>query len=654
MSALPRRPLVNAAVILGVGIFALGAAPSIPALSKLGLKLVGQLGHKLDPTPSAFTGDGSPDQPWQRWKSKPTPANEPVALLSIDADEGSYFSASPPAPADCVIIFKRLSDAGHRSIGCGYLMAWEEPDPLAMTALRMQLDRFDAAVLGLPLSRGAAGEPLPSAFLRLSVEASQVEGDISSLPQVNKMAAPKAELGGQRTKAGFTLLENELPAKDSQPLLARWGDRIVFALPLASEIAALGIDPADVKISLGHEIRVGLDGPVIPIDSFGRGAIAAGAEVVDTPAWKLISEDRPVAPAASPLLLRDRRLDLPERESQWNDSLPGLARAIRSAPHYERPLTLHRLPVLAEMALILVIAFFAAWATWIRNVFWRILAVVLAAGFAIELLYLLSAHRNLWLPPLPVASMCVASLLLSLYLERSKQPAVNPRPWESPDFQPPVRPAEPEPATPARPRPRPAPVPAPAPVPVPVIESAPSPLPALPLIRVKFVNGSVILPESARAVWGRPAVEIPVPLAAAEVEAKPDEPAPPVAAEEAPALEAPPAVEEPATPEAPPVAEEEAPTPEAPPAAEEPSIPEVPSVAEEEAPALEAPPVVEEPSIPEAPPIEEEEPASPEASAPAAASPQVITKEAPAPPPPPSKKPHPSSKKHSKKRRKKR
>ncbi len=535
MSALPRRPLVNAAVILGVGIFALGAGPSIPFLSRAGLRLVEQLGLKLDPTPSAFSGDGSPEQPWQRWKSKPAPPPEPVVLLSVEQGEQGWFSTFPPAPVDCAVVFKRLREAGHRNIGCGYLMAWDEANAVGVNAVRLHLDSFDTAVLGLPLSRGAAGEPLPSAFLRLSVEADKVEGDVSALPQVNKLAAPRAELGGERSLAGFTVLENErIPEEGPQPLLARWGDRIVFALPLASEIAALGISPSEVKITLGREIRVGLDGPVVPIDSLGRAVPVHAGEVVDTPLWKVASGEIPVPSANFPLLIRDSRPDLPRAEELWSKGLPDLAQAIRSAPRYERPLVLHRLPVLAEMALILLIAFFTAWATWVRNIFWRLLVVVMAAGFAGELLYLLSSERNLWLPPLPIAGMCGASLLLSFYWERSKQPAANPRPWESPDFQPPVRPVEPEPAPapPKRPRPAPVPVPVPAPVPVAVAAPEPAPLPlpipapALPLTRVKFVNGSVVLPESARAVWGLPEQELPATLPIME------EPAAPLAEEE--------------------------------------------------------------------------------------------------------------------------
>ncbi|WP_367871151.1 hypothetical protein [Luteolibacter sp. Populi] len=506
MSALPRRPLVNAAVILGVGLLALGAPPSIPPLAKAERALVKGISLQIDATPSEFTGDGSQELPWRRWKAKPPPPAEPVRLLSIDADPEGYFSSSPPAPVDCAQIFKRLFDAGHRHLACGYLMAWDEPDPLAIVAVHKQLDRFDSAVLGLPLSRGAAAEPVPAPFLRLSLEASNVEGDTTALPAVNKVAAPHAELGGERTLAGFTLLENESkPADGRQPLLARWGERIVFSLPLAGEIAALGLKPSDVQVALGREIRLGPDGPVVAIDSFGRGELVAQANVLDTPAWKLISDRHPVPPAASSLLIRDAMPDLPEADRAWSESLPGLAQAIRSSPRFERAVLLPRPPALVEMGLVLLIAFFAAWASWMRSFFWRVLVVALVAGFAGELVYLLASRLNLWLPPLAISGMSVASLVLALIPSsfEKRQPAANPRPWESPDYQPPTRVPEPEVV----------PVPVPAPVRAPLVRvrppepeviqvSTPAPAPLLPpLTRVQFVNGVVVLPESARAIW---------------------------------------------------------------------------------------------------------------------------------------------------------
>jgi hypothetical protein len=418
VSAPSRRTFVNAAAILGVGLFALGGVSMIPSLRDLEREMVKAIALHLDPAESAFSGNGSEERPWRRWKAKPAVVPEPVRLLSIDDDPERYFSSAPPSPVDCALIFSSLRETGHTTVGCGYLMAWDEAEPLAVLALRKQLDRLDAAVLGLPLARSAAGEPLPAAFLRLSMDAGEIDGDYSSLPQVNRVAVPNAELGGERTLAGFTLLENERDAGDGRRhLLARWGDRIIFSLPLATEIAALKIDPAEVRILAGKEIRLGTGGPVIPIDEFGRTLVATDAEPADTPAWKLVSEDNPLPPAQDPLLIRDHRTELPEADRAWSEGLAGFAHALRAAPRYEKSVLLPRPDALAEIGLLGLIVLFSTWAASLDRFGWRLLVVLMAVAFSAELVYLLASRQNLWLPPFAVAVVGVTSLVLSFIPE---------------------------------------------------------------------------------------------------------------------------------------------------------------------------------------------------------------------------------------------
>jgi len=443
VSVLSRRPFVNAAVILGAGLFALGGVCCIGPLRDAELAVVKRLALSFDPAESAFGGEGSQDKPWRRWKAKPVVTPEPPRFLTIDDDPEAYFSTSPPSPVDCAILFARLREAGHRVVGSGYLMAWDEPDPLALVALRKQLDRFDSAVLGLPLARGAAGEPLPAPFLRLSMPLADAEGDVSALPQVNRVAVPNAELGGEHTKAGFTLLENEADAGDGRRhLLARWQDRIIFALPLATEIASLGIDPKQIRVTCGKEIRLGQGGPVLPIDEFGRTAAAVGVAAVDIPATKTISEDTPIPPSLDPLILRDVRADLPEIEKAWSDQLAGIVQALRSAPRYERSTVLRRPGPVTELALILLLAFFGAWATCLRGMGWRILVAVMIAAFGAELVWLLAGRLNTWLPPFAVLAPAIATLVLCLI----PQKAVAAKAADCPPPQPEIPPVVAEPA----------------------------------------------------------------------------------------------------------------------------------------------------------------------------------------------------------------
>ncbi len=461
MSAPSRRTFVNAAVILGAGLFALGGTSAVAPLRDAEKSVVRRLSLALDPADSAFGGQGSQDKPWVRWKAKPEVVPDPPRFLAVDDDPEGYFSTSPPSPVDSAVLFSRLRDAGHRVIGSGFLFSWEDPDPLALLAFRKQLDRFDSAVLGLPLARGAASDPLPAPFLRLSLPARQAEGDVSALPQVNRVAVTGAELGGEHTLAGFTLLENEADAGDGRRhLLARWQDRIIFSLPLATEIVSLGVDPTEIRILCGKEIRLGQGGPVVPIDEFGRTPLASGVSATDIPATALISEDEPPLPAADPMILRDARSELPENEKAWAAELPGLVQALRAAPRYEPGMLLRRPGPLAELALVTLLALFATWASCLRSLPWRLATAVLAGLFGAELVWLLAARLDLWFPPFAALAPAMGGLALAWIPGGPKEvpppasapappPAVDPAPADPPAPAEETPPEEPVHASPA-------------------------------------------------------------------------------------------------------------------------------------------------------------------------------------------------------------
>lgn len=419
-----RRTFTNAAVLLGVGLFALGAASRIPPLRALERWIVKQVALAIDPVDTILDGDGSQSKPWTRRKAVPPVVAPPPRLLNIGDEPDGWFSASPLSPVDHALIFSKLHNAGHKILGVGHLMAWDEAEPLAMDGLRMKLDLFDAAVLALPLARGAGGEPVPAPFLRWSMPEDDAEGDVSSFPRVNRVSIPNAELGGEKSLAGFSLLENESdPGDGKQPLLARWNDLIVFSFPLAVEIAARGLTPSDVMIRAGKDIRLGTDGPVIPIDDFGRGPVATDVMALDVPAMRLISEENPLPPTAEPLLTRDVRAALAPEEKAWSDRLAASAQALRLAQRFQPSVTLPRPDAMLELLLISGLTLFGTWATRMRHIAWRIIAAVMIAGLSVELLYLLAARHNEWLPPLALLCPGIAALGLS-FLPEKEEPAL--------------------------------------------------------------------------------------------------------------------------------------------------------------------------------------------------------------------------------------
>jgi hypothetical protein len=425
--------------------------------------MVKSLAFAVDPVDTILDGDGSQKKPWTRRKEVPPVLPPPPRLLNIDDDPEGYFSSSPLSPVDHAVIFSSLHEAGHRVLGVGHILAWEESEPLAMDALRKQLDRFDAAVLALPLARGAVPEPVAAPFLRWSVPESDALGNVSALPQVNRIAVANAEQGGSRSLAGFSLLENESdPGADVQPLLAKWGDRIVFAFPLAVEIAAEGLSPADVIVHVGKEIRMGKAGQVIDIDGFGRGRVAPGVEAIEAPAKRIVSEGAE-GPKSKPLLTRDTRNELSAADKAWSDQLAGRIQALRSAPRFEPSVELPRPDPLFELLLVSLLALAATLAAGLRNLPWRIISSLMVAGFACQLLYLFADRQNAWFPPLAMLSPGLIGLALS-FRKGEACPVLMPTP--APQVE-----ADAPPATVEKPLPPPEAPQTPDPVP----ESSPQP-----------------------------------------------------------------------------------------------------------------------------------------------------------------------------------
>ncbi len=424
MNTPSRRTFTHAAILLGAGLFALGATSLIPPLRSLERQMVKTLAFAVEPVDTILDGDGSGKNPWTRRKATPAISAPPPRLLNIDDDPEGYFSASPLAPVDHAVIFSSLHEAGHRVIGVGHLMAWEDSEPLAMDALRKQLDRFDAAVLALPLARGAVPEPVAAPFLRWSIVESDALGNVSALPQVNRIAVPNAEQGGSKSVAGFSLLENESdPGGAVQPLLARWDDRIVFSFPLAVEIAAEGLTPADVIVHVGKEIRIGKAGPVIPIDGFGHGKVAPGVEAIEAPAKRIVSEG-PEPPKSKPLLTRDTRDALSAADKDWSDRLAGRVQALRNSPRYEPTVPLPRPDALLELLLVSLLALAGTAAAGLRSLPWKVVASVMVAGLGVEFLYLFAARQNAWLPPL--AMLCPGLIGLGLSFWKNETTASSP------------------------------------------------------------------------------------------------------------------------------------------------------------------------------------------------------------------------------------
>lgn len=433
-----------------MGLLLLAVTPEYAPLEQLDHAIAAQL-TGTDPS-SELHGTGSFESPRERVKLAPPEVEPgPPDVVVIDDDPEGIFEAKPPSPSDQAVILANLLKRGTRHLAVTFPFGWEEPDPVSLTALRLQLDRFESATLGFPLAYGTSSEPVATPFLRLSVPEKWVRGGVARLPVVNRIAIPAPELGGKKSQAGFTRLLNEEETPGEVPLLARWNDRVVFSLPLAAEIARRGLDPSEIRIEPGKAITLGDGGPWIAIDDRGRMKVGSSeGAATEVPAPQLIGGELPEAFASGPatVFMRDRRLLVPEVETAWANGIPEVRRAILRAPVPSAPEVFARPDALVELGALTALALLVGgFAGGIRRSFAFVLGFALSAGIWFTLQFLARSHSIL---PLPLAFLVVpvtagtARLFLGPVLKKKEAAKIPPH--ERGEPEPPA--LEPSPSAP--------------------------------------------------------------------------------------------------------------------------------------------------------------------------------------------------------------
>lgn len=464
MKPTPRQRITIASVALGAGLLLLGITPRVPSLERADRALIGWLLARTGADAASLHGTGDHDDP-RRARGAPSrvPAGDlqPPRFLSITDDPQGLFETRPPGPIDLAIVLKKLHALGHRRISSSALLAWENPDPIAAGALDHELGRFDPAVIGAPLGRGLSDEPMPPAFERLSVPLARIKGDTGNLPIVNRVSLPGVRFGGDSTWAAFTRLENQAapPFADAGysvpvPLLARWGDRVVLALPLAHTMARFDVSADQLEITPGTDIRVGESGPIIPIDIQGQTPVRpeTADNAVVIPAEELVRPDKEETPAelqpdTVPLLLRDDRSKAPAAAREYSAHLGEILVALDRVPRAGLPNTIPRPHTVFELLLLGVLAGFAGGILQLpRKLLHPGFAVLVIGPLLVSLLLLSTFHSTP--PPLAMLGGPLAAWLAALFLPR-QIPATGAETHRSPSSSPPSdKPERQSPATP--------------------------------------------------------------------------------------------------------------------------------------------------------------------------------------------------------------
>lgn len=373
--------------------------------------------------PFFISGNGSLESPWKlrTFASRPSanPGRVPL-IVSLGDDAEGVFQSSPPSPIDLAVILTNFQRLGARNAATAAVLAWDAPDPIGLAALDQALGRFDSLVMAAPLTRGAVAEPMPVAFRKASVPLSQVQGDIAALPLVNRVPLPGVILGRENALAGFQSLDSE-PATRFAPLLARWNDRVVLAFPLLAAMQGLGLPPDGMEIRLGEYLKLGPQGPFVPIDRHGRLAAPLGHVMpyAEIPAADLIDGGDDLFPkqAPEPVILRDDRSGAEPATRAFSARLPTVVAAIASDTGLAAAREFVRFTCCRELVLLsLVIT--ALKLLSLLPVFPRNIGMALLAGFCIAA-QTIAAASGMWLPGLAALAAIAAAWVVCKFISAS-------------------------------------------------------------------------------------------------------------------------------------------------------------------------------------------------------------------------------------------
>jgi hypothetical protein len=363
----------------------------------------------------------SPDRGWRLVvHGAADPHRMPLCMVSLGDDPQGVFQQFPQSPIDLAVVFSNMRRLGVRHAGSSSVLAWDQAQAIDIAALEQSIDAFDAFAVTAPVTRGALPQAMPTAFRRASLPVSGVDGGAQSLPVVNCLALPDVFLGTDRSVAGFQHIESEPEGKVH--LMARWGDRIILAFELVVAMQQAGVDSSDVSIKLGHSIRLGLNGPLIPIDAAGCLKIPAmqSPRMISVAAEELIDRQVSLVDPSHPLpvVLRDERSLAEPATRRFSERLPTVLTILlgsnRSAvmKPYPRP------GIAIELMLLGAICLGLAATSTRPNPFVQTVCILIAAAGWIVLVVCAFAWLQCWLPAAEGGAALIASMLTLALLNR--------------------------------------------------------------------------------------------------------------------------------------------------------------------------------------------------------------------------------------------
>lgn len=376
--------------------------------------------------PWLVSGTGSHDEPWSLQTSVAKSSKKQIVspvIIAIDDDPDGVFQNFPPSSIDVAVLLNNLHRLGEKKAAIAAVFAWDEPDAIGLTALAKTIERFESVTMAAPLSRGTTSEPMPSAFLRASIPMSEVIGDSSLLPVVNRIAVRGTILGRENTMAGFQSLDSQAE-DETATLIARWDDRVVFAFPLVVAAQQLGLSIDGIKVHCGSSIALSPQGPILAIDAFGRPISDASrtSAPVPIPAAKLIDADTGLLQRnpRAPLIVLDARSAADSATMRFSKQVPPMVSSIVSDAGTRQAFNCNRLEPPREIAFFIALALILS-ATSTLAIFSRNVMLLTIASTLITAQFIAASFATTWLPGLAALASVAAAFIISSLIPGPKK-----------------------------------------------------------------------------------------------------------------------------------------------------------------------------------------------------------------------------------------
>ena len=332
------------------------------------------------------------------------------------------FDQKKGKPSEYAILLSKIHQAGAREVVLTQDLTWPDAEELELRTLDGALRPFRDVLLPIALTEVPQPSDSPSWIAGSLIPPKVVRGDSSGLPLMNEVAVPPSVTSREGVNFAFP----DFGSRDLQyrapgrlPVLTRWHESYLpsWSLGLARRMEGLTAD--ELIIEPGRHIRMGADGPVIPIDQFGRvkfdelAETKVNTEVLEaTDFFPLNEEEMPVLKNGVVLLDESS-----EKAAEKSLQLVAAADWLRRFPRPTHEEHFQRLALKWEILIYLEIALVAVFALYLKPFPQLVLWALLCFALYFVSVGLLN-WKGLWTPFLPQILAMVMSWCLVGYLQQ--------------------------------------------------------------------------------------------------------------------------------------------------------------------------------------------------------------------------------------------